>query len=116
MTIFAIIKTQFEGVHHYPEASGPETYLKYTHRHIFHVEVKIEQFHNERDIEYIAFKRWVNTLFDEWAFEGHIHILGSKSCETIAEKLLKEINYKYPGRKLTVKVLEDNENGTEVSL
>lgn len=114
MTIYAIIKTQFEGVHSYPEASGTEQFLKYPHRHIFHVEVKIEQFHNARDIEYIAFKRWVNTLFEEWEFKGDIHYLGNQSCETIAEAIAKEITYTYPGRRLMVKVLEDNENGAEV--
>lgn len=116
ITIYAIIKTQFEGIHHYPDASGDEEYLKYPHRHMFHVEVKIEQFHDDRDIEYIGFKRWVNTLFEEWEFKGNIHYLGAKSCETIAGKLMDQINYKYPGRGLTVKVLEDNENGAEVSI
>lgn len=106
--ITAIITTQFEGIHKYPAASGAEEFLKYPHRHIFYVEVRIEQFHDNRDIEYIGFKRWLNTVL-----KGD---LGSNSCEMIANELVNRIKAKYPGRKLIVKVLEDNENGAEVSL
>jgi len=107
MTIYAIIKTQFEGIHHYPGASGDEEFLKYPHRHIFHVEVKIEQFHDNRDIEYIKFKTWLNTLLDR--------NLGTNSCEMIAEDLLRRIKHIHLGRRITIRVLEDNENGAEVS-
>ena len=111
MKIYAIIKTQFEGIHSYPEASGEEEYLKYSHRHMFHVEVRIEQFHDNRDIEYIAFKRWTNGILN------HIDTnLGFWSCERIAGSLLTRFHLRYPGRKITVAVLEDNENGAEVSL
>jgi len=106
-TIYAIIRTQFEGIHKYPDASGNEDFLKYPHRHIFHVEIKIEQFHDNRDIEYIAFKRWLNTLLSS--------DLDYKSCEMIANEVIDKIKAKYPNRKLIVKVLEDNENGAEVS-
>lgn len=108
MVIWAIIKTQFEGIHSYPEASGDEEFLKYPHRHIFHVEVKIEQFHDNRDIEYIAFKHLVIELLNCYS-------LNRKSCETIAVELVRLIECKYPNRKLSVKVLEDNENGAEVT-
>ena len=110
MTIYAIIKTQFEGIHHYLDASGDEEYLKYPHRHMFHVEVKIEQFHDDRDIEYIGFKRWLDMIIDA---DFH-YDLDTKSCEMIAIRLLKEIEYLFSNRKISVKVLEDNENGAEV--
>jgi tRNA U34 5-carboxymethylaminomethyl modifying enzyme MnmG/GidA len=107
MTIYALIKTRFEGVHKYPEAAGNESFLKYPHRHIFYVEVKIEQFHDNRDIEYIAFKRWLNTVLDS--------NLDYKSCEMIANELILKIQTRYPGRAITVQVLEDNENGAVVT-
>lgn len=111
MTIFAIIRAQFEGIHSYPEASGGEVYLRYPHRHMFHVEVKIEQFHDDRDIEYIEFKRWLTSLINR---KDKYFDFGNKSCEMIAKELLDTINSKHPGRYLSVKVLEDNENGAEV--
>ena len=54
---WAIIKTQVEGIHRFPEATDEEKYLSYPHRHIFHITVYIEQFHGDRDIEYIVFKK-----------------------------------------------------------
>ena len=56
-----------EGIHKYPAAledpalaTGDEydvSFLGYPHRHIFHFKVEIEVFHNDRDIEFIQFKR-----------------------------------------------------------
>ena len=102
--IYAIIKFQFEGIHHYPEASGEEEFLKYPHRHIFYTEVKIEQFHNNRDIEYVNFKRWIQSQINE--------DLSSRSCEMICEDLYKIVSNKYPNREIEITVLEDGENGS----
>ena len=56
-----------EGIHKYPAAledpalaTGDEydvSFLGYPHRHIFHFKVAIEVFHDDRDIEFIQFKR-----------------------------------------------------------
>ena len=58
-----------EGIHKYPAAledpklaTGDEydvSFLGYPHRHIFHFKVAIEVFHDDRDIEFIQFKRWI---------------------------------------------------------
>ena len=66
-TIF--VRFQKEGIHKYPAAAtdpnlatGDEydvSFLATPHRHIFHFEVTIEVFHNDRDIEFIQFKRWL---------------------------------------------------------
>jgi hypothetical protein len=58
-----------EGIHKYPAAlddpklaTGDEydvSFLGYPHRHIFHFKVWIEIFHDDRDIEFIQFKRWL---------------------------------------------------------
>ena len=55
---------QREGVHCYPAAStDPKlqdvSFLGFLHRHIFHFKVAIEVEHNDRDIEFIQFKRWL---------------------------------------------------------
>jgi len=43
-------------------------FLRFDHRHIFHVTVWIEQFHNERDVEFILFKRFIEAaLLDIWS-------------------------------------------------
>jgi len=106
-----------EGVHMYPGAdTDPKlatgdwddvSFLGIPHRHIFHFRVRIEVFHNDRDIEFIQFKRWMQRLYD---VEGVLE-LNHKSCEMIADDLYNEISVKYPGRFVEISVAEDNENG-----
>ena len=109
-----------EGVHYYPGAdTNPATatgdcddvsFLGYKHRHIFHFKVWIEVFHDDRDIEFIQFKRWLQRLYNN---DGVLE-LNNKSCEMIADELYKAINDKYPGRFVRISVAEDNENGCEM--
>lgn len=105
------VKFQLEGIHSYPQAlTDPKlkdvSFLGHPHRHLFNFVVSIDVFHNDRDIEFILFKRWCVSLFDTGVLE-----LDYKSCEMIADKLAKEINDKYPGRSITIEISEDNENG-----
>jgi len=105
-----------EGIHKYPAAltdpklaTGDEydvSFLGYPHRHMFHFKVAIEVFHDDRDIEFIQFKRWLENLY-----KGAILALDFKSCEMIAEDLYSQISARYPGRAVTIEVSEDNENG-----
>ena len=107
---------QKEGVHKYPAAltdpnlaTGDEydvSFLGYPHRHMFHFKVAIEVFHDDRDIEFIQFKRWLENLY-----KGAILALDFKSCEMIAEELYTKINARHPGRAVTIEVSEDGENG-----
>lgn len=99
-----------EGIHKYPAAlTDPNladvSFLGYPHRHIFWFKVWIEVLHNDRDIEFIQFKRWLESLYS-----GTLE-LDYKSCEMIADDLAVEIHSKYPHRKFTIDVSEDNENG-----
>ena len=109
-----------EGIHKYPAAledpklaTGDEydvSFLGYPHRHMFHFKVEIEVFHEDRDIEFIQFKRWLEKLYAEGTLQ-----LDYKSCEMICDDLAAQINNKYPNRKLTITVSEDNENGATCS-
>ncbi len=100
-----------EGIHKYPAAlEDPKledvSFLGYPHRHIFHFKVMIEVYHDDRDIEFIQFKRWLEGLY-----EGTLE-LDYKSCEMISDALATEIQNKYPNRKITIEVSEDGENGS----
>ena len=99
-----------EGIHKYPAAlDDPKlvdvSFLGYPHRHIFHFKVWIEVFHDDRDVEFILFKRWLEGLYD-----GTLE-LNYNSCEMIADDLHKEVTNKYPKRKIWISVSEDGENG-----
>ena len=81
-----------EGIHLYPAAKDDPklatgdwddvSFLGVAHRHIFHFKVRIEVFHDDRDIEFIQFKRWMERLYDQSVLE-----LNHKSCEMIADDL-----------------------------
>jgi len=106
-----------EGVHRYPGADADPklatgdwddvSFLGVPHRHIFHFRISIQVFHNDRDIEFIQFKRWMERLYNE---EG-VLALDYKSCEMIADELYTQIAERYPGRDVSISVAEDNENG-----
>jgi hypothetical protein len=105
---------QKEGLHKYPAAQqDPRLYdvqfLGYEHRHMFHFRVAIDVFHNDRDIEFIQFKRWCEALYAQSTLT-----LDYKSCEMIADDLYTQIAAKYPGRDVTISVAEDNENGCTI--
>lgn len=105
------VSFQKEGIHKYPAAlDDPKLkevcFLGYPHRHIFHFYVKLEVFHNDRDVEFILLKRELEKLYNENTMQCDY-----KSCEMLAEDLIKYIFKKYVGRDITVRVYEDNENG-----
>ena len=112
-----------EGIHKYPAAiDDPKlatgdwddvSFLGYPHRHIFHFRVRIQVFHNDRDIEFIQFKRWMERLYSS-SSDGEVLVLDYKSCEMIADDLYNEISNKYPGRFVEISVAEDNENGCSI--
>lgn len=105
---------QKEGIHKYPAAlEDPKladvSFLGYPHRHMFHFRVSISVFHNDRDIEFILFKRWLESLYSDSTL-----VLDYKSCEMIADDLYRQINMKFPGRHVTIEVSEDGENGAAI--
>jgi hypothetical protein len=102
---------QREGIHKYPAAlEDPKlaevSFLGYPHRHMFHFKVEIQVFHDDRDIEFILFKRELEKQFDEGVLQ-----LDFKSCEMISDDLAAYITNQYPGRSMTITVSEDGENG-----
>lgn len=106
------VKFEKEGIHKYPAAlTDPAladvSFLGYPHRHIFKFEVGIEVFHEDRDIEFILFKRWLESLYAD----SLLH-LDYKSCEMISDELAEAIHTRYPGRGITISVSEDGENGS----
>lgn len=115
------VKFQKEGIHRYPAAlTDPRlnipqgqpnswldvSFLGHPHRHIFHFRVTISVEHNDRDIEFIQFKRELENQYKESLLS-----IDYKSCEMLAEDLITYINEKYPGRTGQVEVSEDGENG-----
>lgn len=118
-----------EGIHCYPAAAtDPQlctageydvSFLANPHRHMFHFRVWIDVFHNDRDIEFIQFKRWLESLYN-WNTsnnnnQGSVLELDFKSCEMLADDLYLQIADRYPGRAIEIEVSEDGENGCTIS-
>ncbi len=108
-----------EGIHKYPAAAtdpklatGDEydvSFLANPHRHIFHFRVWLSVTHNDRDVEFIQFKRWLEKLYS--SNEGVLS-LDYKSCEMMSDDLYAQIQAKYPDREVWIEVSEDGENGS----
>ncbi len=103
------IKTQFEGFHRWKDAPNEVSFLRNKHRHIFYVVVYIPVEHNDREIEFILFKREIEEFIN-----NNINKQDVGSCEMIAEKIAININIKY-NRPILVDISEDNENGAIIS-
>jgi len=111
-----------EGIHCYPAAATDPrlntageydvAFLANPHRHIFHFRVSIDVWHNDRDIEFIQFKRWLESLYNG---SNTVLELDWKSCEMIADDLYIQIAGRYPGRAVVIEVSEDGENGCSIS-
>ena len=107
---------QKEGMHRYPAAAtdpalatGDEydvSFLANPHRHMFHFRVWADVIHNDRDIEFIQFKRWLENLYRSGTLQ-----LYYKSCEMMADDLYIQIASRYPNRAVWIEVSEDGENG-----
>jgi hypothetical protein len=106
-----------EGIHCYPAAATDPTlatgdeydvsFLANEHRHIFHFRVWLGVTHNDRDVEFIQFKRWLENLYKDATLSLYF-----KSCEMMSDDLYAQISQKYPDREVWIEVSEDGENGS----
>jgi hypothetical protein len=108
-----------EGIHRYPAAgTDPNlctageydvSFLASPHRHVFWFKVWIDVFHNDRDLEFIQFKRWLENLYSKDILQ-----LDFKSVEMLADDLYDQIAARYPNRAVVIDVSEDGENGCSI--
>lgn len=108
-----IVKLQVEGEHYWAAAKDvfPEVaFLSSPHRHIFHIQAEKEVFHDDRDVEFIIFKRDIQDYFKQMYYnpQKRIHSFQGMSCEMIAKEVLEQFDC------LSVEVWEDMENGARV--
>ena len=111
------------GFHSWPSAPNVYAYLRASHRHEFHVEVRVKVHHSDRYVEFIELKNLAHEVFRGLS-EFHPLIaempnFGSASCEMLAERLRDAIQaltdpkdariFLY--RVTEVTVSEDGENG-----
>ena len=102
--IYAKATYQFPYIHSWNNAKN---YLKYPHRHLFYISLMIEQFHDDRDIEFIKLKEELSD-FCQKTFTSKTNL----SCEMMGGMIREYFDKKFKySRRATVQVMEDNENG-----
>lgn len=118
-----VVQLQVDGQHRFPDAPAEVEFLSYPHRHMFHVRVEVEVFHNNRDIEIIMLKHAIQQYFQETYPKLHnrsrTYDMGTSSCESMAEELIYFLHGYYRddsnehgiSRAMSVQILEDGENG-----
>lgn len=104
--ILVVVNIVFEGVHNWPECPHEDvSFLRYPHRHTFHIRAEKEVVHSDRDVEIIRLKR---KIIEGLVVEFPLGNLGRMSCEDLCFHLI--------GRHTlhACEVLEDGENGAKV--
>jgi len=106
MTNFIWVTAEKEMLHRYEDAPREVSFLRNEHRHNFKFKVYIEVKHNDREIEFILFQRFIKGLLFKMEKDA-----GNNSCEMMADYLYEQIKERYPKRKIIIEVSEDGENG-----
>lgn len=114
---FVYCTFQKEGYHCFPEANVDQTYvtndeydvshLAYRHMHYFNFKVWIEVTHDNRQIEFIQLRRWLENLYSTGALE-----LNNQSCEMMSDALFKKLNERYPNKEIRIDISEEGINGS----
>ena len=112
MTRKIIVKLNVEGLHNWKDCDLPDVmYLKNQHRHIFYIECAKVVCGDDREIEIITFKHQIKSYLEKkYGNADRVLDFEGKSCEMIAAELLDAFEL----HRCTV--LEDGENGAEVSV
>lgn len=108
-----------EGFHAYPEAlTDPNlatggfydvSHLGHRHMHYFYFKVWVAVSHDNREIEFIQLRRWLENLYSNGSLE-----LNNMSCEMMCDALYQQISARYPDTEIRIDISEDNINGSYV--
>jgi len=102
---FVKIRHRFEGFHQWKEAPDEVSFLRQSHRHLFHVTVEIGVSHDDRELEFFIEQRFLKTLFDT------TEQCDNQSCETLARYVVMMFQKRHGyDRPITCEVSEDGEN------
>lgn len=112
------VRLSVEGFHNYPSAEENHgevvKFLEFPHRHNFGIVAKRKVNHDDRDVEFILFKRAILThLYKKYGSNENedfpVCKFGTRSCEAIARELVEEFGLE------SCEVNEDGENFAEVT-
>jgi hypothetical protein len=101
----------FTGADTNPEyATGDEfdvSHLGFRHMHYFNFKVWVQVTHENRQIEFIQLRRWIERLYATGILE-----LDHQSCEMMSDALCEKLKEKYPGMEIRIDISEEGINGS----
>lgn len=103
------IRTNFAGLHHWPEAPKEVEFLRNLHRHLFGVRVNVSVAHSDRDVEFFLLQRDVEK-YGIHTLVRHLEQNPRMSCEQMAQWIAEKVHER-GYRVIQVEVNEDGENG-----
>lgn len=109
-TIF--VRFTSAGFHRWAGAPAGRSYLADRHRHLFHVEVRMQVAHDNREVEFHDLLDRSRLIFEGFSVDGNF---GAHSCEMLARELGRGLVEHYR-RPVTIIVSEDNECGAQVEV
>lgn len=114
---FVYCTFQKEGYHYFPGADTNPVYatggwddvrhLGLKHMHYFNFKVWVEVSHNNRQIEFIQLRRWIENLYSTGTLE-----LDHQSCEMLSDALYEKLSERYPGMEIRIDISEEGINGS----
>lgn len=107
---WASVRWTEEHFHSWPDAPEAQEFLRHRHRHLFYIQVDVQQFEGDRELEYFALRDMVQgagRVPDIW--KPHT------SCEQAAREIKRRVEAAFDiPRLVRVSVYEDSENGCVV--
>jgi hypothetical protein len=91
-------------------ATGDEydvSHLASRHMHYFNFKVWVQVMHQNRQIEFIQLRRWIENLYLNKSLE-----LNHQSCEMISDALYEKLIQKYPDMQIRIDISEEGINGS----
>ena len=114
---FVYCSFQKEGYHYFPGADTNPIYatgdeydvghLGTRHMHYFNFRVWVQVTHENRQIEFIQMRRWIENLYRQGILE-----LDHQSCEMMSDALCEKLREKYPGMEIRIDISEEGINGS----
>lgn len=114
------ITYKFPGIHYWNDVTGraKHEYLRYAHRHNFHVKLTLSVNHDDRDFEFLEIqallKQTINEIFP-YNYELNLNDCKTYSCERMAQLIHEFLWGKDIHAVTEIEVSEDGENGAVVT-
>jgi hypothetical protein len=110
---WASVGWKFEEFHAWEQAPDEVGFLRFPHRHIFHVRARVQQFEGDRELEYFILRAKVRDIVNDM-LETKWERPRGMSCEAAARHIKRQLEITFPDRLVRVSLYEDGENGCDV--